>query len=159
MIETKRISEILYYQGNKTVNNIVQNMMKPIAPFGRPRYASGRTATSLKVEADSESLSIIAPDYFEQLETGISPAQSRKRNVSALAKSLYGWSFDAEISIPDKKQRFSFAFNASKKQQEVGSILYRRGGQRDIYTTEVQPLLERITKSISNELINIQIVK
>ena len=158
MIEIKSIQQMLYKEGSLTVVDIVKSMLKPVAPFNKPRYASGRTATSLRVEAEPELLSIYAPDYFDQLETGISPAQSQKKNVSKLARNLYGWTFNAEIDFENKKDRFKFSFNSAKKQQSVGSVLYRRCGQRDIYSDKVQPLVTKITEKVASEFINVKLL-
>jgi len=159
MLDLSQIKGVLYKEANFTILNIVQNMLKPAAPFNVPTYKSGRTATSLRQETDADSLVIFAPDYFPMLETGISPSDAKRKSERDLAKALYGWSFDADMAFEDNKKRYRFALYSARKQQIQGSALYRIGGRKDIYSNEVDPLVERIKEGVGQSILDIQIIK
>jgi hypothetical protein len=46
----------------------------------------------------------------------------------------------------------------AKKQQRIGSFLYRQGGRTDIYSNEAEPLQNRLAERITKEIINTKIL-
>ena len=52
-----------------------------------------------------------------------------------------------------------WAYLAARKQQIVGSVLYRLGGRTDVYSSEVQPLLKRIGDKIAEGFVTVKIIE
>jgi hypothetical protein len=160
-LNTKKLREIVYKEGNLTLVNITKNMIKERSGFYSP-YTTGRTATSIRVEAEIDSLEIWAPDHIDTLETGISPARSKANgSVANLATKIYQWTIDKPIEFLNgvtPKQRARWSMRQAKKQQRIGSFLYRQGGRTDIYSNEAEPLQNRLAERITKEIINTKIL-
>ena len=160
-LDTKKLREIVYKEGNLTLAAITKNMIKERSGFYSP-YTTGRTATSMRVDAEIDKLEIWAPEHMDTLETGISPARSKSNgSVANLATKMYQWSIDKPIDFLNgttPKQRARWSQRAANKQQTVGSWLYRKGGRKDIYSNEVEPLQERLAERIAKEIINTKIL-
>ncbi len=157
-LNVKAIREIVYKEGNITIFNITKNMLRPHL-FKEPPYTTGRTATSMHVDASIDSLIIYAPEHMDTLESGISPQRSKQQGNLAL--KLYQWSIDKPLDFLNgatQKRRMGWAMRQATKQNKIGSILYQRGGRKDIYSNEILPLQQRLTDRITNEIINTKIL-
>ena len=146
-----KIADVLEEEGKLAVTQIVESMI------ANGQWASGRTGISLRVEADETKMIVYAPDYFETLETGISPQMARSAS-SFLRKKLYGWSIDKGMIFADQKERWRFSSNASRVMQESGSMLFRAGGRDDVYSDKVNPLVERIKQRLSERIVNVKLI-
>lgn len=148
----KKIDKVLKVEGDRTTNKITANLKF------NDQYVTGKSAQSLNAESENGYLAISGRDDFSQLETGISPQKSNKNTVG-LAKILYNWSANRNLPFGDNKKRFSFAYNAAKKQNDIGSVLYRKGGRNDVLSNEIEPLIERIQLGLDGVITEIEIVK
>ena len=160
-------SDILKKEGENTINRIGGNIFKAgITRQGINRTgtnisgakvganASGKTIQSMKVTATETELIITGREGFSMLETGISPQQS-----TATPDKLYQWSKHKQIPFKTDKARFFAAKAWATNQKVKGSLLYRFGGRKDIFTNEVDPLVEAISNQIDKRFTEINIVK
>lgn len=114
---------------------------------------SGATEQSIHEIVDGESLIVWGRKDFHNLEKGISPQESKAVNFQQLKANIYKWSKYLPLSFENNKKRYSFAWNVSNKQNELGSVLFRKGGRSDIYSNEFQPLYDNLQKQIGEIII------
>ncbi len=93
------------------------------------------------------------------METGISPSQSKEISFGTLQGRLSQWADSEFGGFKTMYREMKFAYNAAKKQQSLGSRLYRAGGRTDIFSNEVQPLLDRLKNSLGEAITDIELVK
>lgn len=114
---------------------------------------SGATEQSIHEQADGETLIVWGRKDFHNLEKGISPQESKAVNFQQLKANIYRWSKYLPLSFENNKKRYSFAWNVSNKQNELGSLLFRQGGRTDIYSSEIPELYDNLQKQIGEIII------
>jgi len=134
--------EILSKEGKKFADNVKQN----IRSAGISK--SGATERSVNEVATENSLIVWGRQDFQNIETGTSPQDAKRLNFTQLKGNIYEWSKFLPLSFENNKKRYSFAWNVSDKIVEFGTKLYQKGGRKDIYSNEYQPLYDNITKEI-----------
>lgn len=160
------IKDILQNEGKNTINRIGGNIFKAgvtrqginrtgtnISGSKTGANASGRTIQSMKVTANETELIITGREGFSMLETGISPQQS-----TATSDKLYQWSKHKQIPFRNDKQRFFAAKAWAANQKKEGSLLFRLGGRKDVFTNEVEPLVKAIENQIEKRFYEIKLV-
>jgi hypothetical protein len=103
--------------------------------------ASGSMVKGFRHETTSTGLTIYGVNYLKWAETGRGPTGAgAKRGNPTLQQSILMWLTTKGIALwRDKKGRFigrkTMAFLISRKIHREGSLLYRKKGFRDIYTS------------------------
>lgn len=114
---------------------------------------SGRTENSIHETASIDNLIVWGREDFQNLETGVSPADAKRLNFTQLKANIYEWSKFLPLSFENNKKRYSFAWNVSNKIVSFGTQLYQKGGRKDIFSNEFQPLYDNITNQIGKIII------
>nr|DAN67661.1 MAG TPA: hypothetical protein [Caudoviricetes sp.]DAX54989.1 MAG TPA: hypothetical protein [Caudoviricetes sp.] len=133
--------------------------------------ASGRTAASLRVEANETEGTLWGRSPFGTLETG-RQAGKVPANFRLIIRQ---WMQDKGIKarpMPYKTNRphkytaeergeLSLAFLIARKIEREGTSLFRKGGRNDIYTNVIplakERILMRITSLLKTEIKNIKL--
>jgi len=151
-----KIEQVLYTQGNTTVRNIQDNIAR------NGQNATGSASKTLFAKTDSKigtvDLSIIGNNHIENLEKGTSPEEARRVSENQLSRYLYGWSFRKNIIFDKPKDRWWFSVSSARIEQSIGTLLYRNGGRKDVYSNEVQPLVDRISQQLDGVINDIKIL-
>ena len=137
-------SRILSEEGNKTINGIAASIIK------NGQNASGKTIQNLHEEVSPNELIIWGNEYIEK---GTPP------NQGLVFNTIYLWSQYKQMTFGSNKERFFFAKRATNKINEEGSLLFQKGGRRDVYSDKVQPLIERISERLGKEIVNIKLIE
>ena len=137
-------SRILSDEGNKTINGIAASIIK------NGQNASGKTIQNLHEEVSPNELIIWGNEYIEK---GTPP------NSGLVFNTLYFWSQYKKMSFGSNKERFFFARNTTNKINQEGSLLFRKGGRKDVYSDKVQPLIEHISERVGKEIVNIELIE
>lgn len=145
------IRDILFEELERTRLEIISSMKT------NNQYVTGKTAASLHTEATNDSGILYGADYFDTLETGISPFQSRINPFKTTFYALRQWYQDKGINRMDVKTDGRI-FKATVNQREIGSVLFRKGGRTDVFTDKANPLTQRIGKRVTDKIINIKIL-
>jgi hypothetical protein len=144
--------EILSKEGKKFAENVKQN----IRSSGMSK--SGATERSVHEVATEDSLIVWGRKDFQNIETGTSPQEAKRLNFTQLKANIYQWSKYLPLSFENNKKRYSFAWNVSNKIVEFGTQLYRKGGRKDIYSNEFQPLYDSLTKEIGKVILEYKLL-
>ena len=137
-------SRILSEEGNKTINGIAASIIK------NGQNASGKTIQNLHEEVSPNGLIIWGNEYIEK---GTPPKSG------LVFDTIYLWSQYKQMTFGSNKERFFFARNATNKINEEGSLLFQKGGRKDVYSDKVQPLIERISERLGKEIVNIKLIE
>lgn len=150
----KYTQDVLQEELTVTARQIGDNM------FRNKQVVSGRTRASLRVEAQPYSGAIYGAEHIDTLEKGISPERSRMRSLGHVRSKLAIWvQMKGGFSFNRGINEQQWAYLAARKQQIVGSVLYRLGGRTDVYSSEVQPLLKRIGDKIAEGFVTVKIIE
>ena len=137
------LSKVLQEEGQTTIQTIAANVWR------NKQNATGTAINSLNETVTSNTLTIKAVDYFPNLESGTKPGtyvSSKAINTWANAKGY--WQGD------------NFRANTiSRRIFNSGSLLFRKGGRKDVYTNEIQPLINRILERVGKEVVNIKLIE
>ena len=120
--------------------------------------ASGKTAASLAYEVTDSGGKITGRGYFATLETGRKPGATPKGFREIIKK----WAVDKGIQVEpyeyksDRPHKYTaqeaglnrFAGAVANKIRKQGTVLFREGGRKDIYTPALDALTEKITLSL-----------
>lgn len=133
----KYSQRVLQEELTVTAQKIGENMKR------NDQVVSGRTMRSLRVEATSNEGVLYGAEHFDTLEKGISPERSRLGSLPVLYRKIDTWQQARGLGW-----RKSESFMAARKQQIDGSVLHRLGGRDDVYSSEVDLTLKRISDKI-----------
>ena len=120
--------------------------------------ASGKTAASLAYEVTDSGGKITGRGYFGTLETGRKAGAVPKGFVEIIKK----WAVDKGIQVEpyeyksDREHKYTaqeaglncFAGAVANKIRKKGTVLFRDGGRKDVYTPALDALTEKITLSL-----------
>ena len=137
-------SRILSEEGNKTINGIAASIIK------NGQNASGKTIQNLHEEVSPNELIIWGNEYIEK---GTPP------NSGLVFNTIYLWSQYKQMQFDSNKNRMWFSKRAAYKINEEGSLLFQKGGRKDVYSDKVQPLIERISERLGKEIVNIKLIE
>lgn len=135
-----------------SVSNIVFEELKSLGEriasniVSTGQNASGNTVKSIKPEETETGAILYGRNYFGVLETGRKPGKGPYRFQDV----IYQWSIDKGIAFRTASERKSFAWVVSKKIQEEGTLLFRKGGRSDVYSKEIKEAVEAIRKRITS---------
>jgi hypothetical protein len=138
------LSEELQTTSNKIGENMVRNN----------QVVTSRTKNSLRVDVGGNVGAIWGAGHIDTLETGITAERSRLENtLDALYRKMHVWQGNRGLGW-----KSSQSFMAAKKQQIIGSVLYRLGGRTDVFTSEQLPTLKRISDRLGQGFVNVKIL-
>ena len=126
---------------------------------GAKQVASGRTRDSIAYEVTDQGGKITGRSPFATLETGRKAGNTPKGFVDIIRQ----WAKDKKIDIKpyeyktDRPHKYTaeeaglnrFAGAVAQKIKKSGTLLYRSGGRKDIYT----PALDRLTEAIREQIL------
>lgn len=137
------IQDILKEEGDATVQRIAGNI------FRNKQNASGKTIASLKNTTTPTSLDISGASHIKTLQTGVLPGTFvTAATINTWANNKGYWSGYNYRANTIARRIFNF-----------GSLLYRKGGRQDVWSNEVQLLVERIENRIEQRFYEIKIVE
>jgi hypothetical protein len=137
------ITDILKEEGEISISNISSNIIR------NKQNASGRTIQSLREEATDTELSIFAQESITTLQTGVLPGTKvSPSTINAWGKIKGYW-----------EQDNSRPYLISRNIFNLGSLVYRKGGRTDVYTSEIPSLLEQISNRIGKRVIETKILE
>lgn len=120
-------------------------------------FASGRTTESMRVDVSGDTGIMWGRENFSNIEEGVSPAEAKLKS-STLANSIYWWSMSKGIEFANESKRNSFARIVANNLEYYGSWLYRNGGRKDIYTSEVPQLIKEVSENTTNAIVQTKII-
>lgn len=146
-INLEDFKDILSSEGQKFSENVRKNINS------KGITKSGKTVASIHEETpDGKTLIVWGREDFQNIETGTSPQQAQTKNATKFRANIYEWSKYLPITFKNDKQRYFFAWRVTDKIYQFGTKLYREGGRKDIYTNEIQPLLDSISESTGRKI-------
>lgn len=124
------------------------------------QVVTGRTLNSLRHETNGASGFIAGADHIDTLEKGISPERSRMSSFGHVRAKLGTWlqakhGFQFNRGITEAR----WAYIAAKNQQSIGSVLFRAGGRKDVYSDKADPLVKRISERVGDYFVNVKILE
>jgi hypothetical protein len=120
---------------------------------------SGKTAASLRNETkDNYNLEVWGREDIDNVESGVSPSQAKKKSADELRPMIYDWSKYLPIEFSTSKKRMAFASTVTANLRTIGSKLYREGGRKDIYTDKANEALTRLADKLGQAILNYEIL-
>lgn len=147
------IKDILQQEFEFSRVKIIENMVR------NNQMVTGKTANSLRVETTENEGVLWGADYFDTLETGISPFQSRQNPFSFTYYKLKSWYH--QKGITNNAGDDSRIGMATVNQREIGSVLFRKTGGTptgNVFRKEINPLVKNIGDRIGDKIINTKIL-
>ena len=123
------------------------------------QVVTSRTLNRLRRETNGASGFIAGADHIDTLEKGISPTRSKQQPFTQLKTNLIRWVETKHGGFGSKKMANTFGFMAARKQQTFGSVLFRAGGRKDVYSDKADPLAKRISEKVGEFFVNVKILE
>lgn len=139
---TRKTETMLKSESNQFIE-VVQGKIRSAYPDND--YIRG-AADTMRDDTRGETLTVWGWKYFENVEKGIPPliGFTLKPANPLVRVQLYNWSIRKGISFDSDSKRKSFAYLLRQKILREGTSLYRRGGRADIYTPEIDKLIQSV---------------
>lgn len=118
------------------------------------QYVTGQTESQLRVEADSTTGILFGAEHMDTLEIGISPERSRAESWQFKFHAFNIWTAARGFAWTDRQ-----ISRAVSIQEAQGSLMHRMGMKRNVYSAEIQPMVEQIMNELGNVFLNVKIVK
>ncbi|MGI4736107.1 MAG: hypothetical protein ACRYG7_13100 [Janthinobacterium lividum] len=100
----------------------------PQRPFGRPAYASGRTAAQMAEEHGADFMQVTGPQHLQTLITGRGPTKGAGEGGDKLSEILAQWARDKPgFTLREGSTYEKFGIAAAIKMHREGSALYQLG--------------------------------
>jgi len=141
------ISGVLQKSLTTLKDSVARNMQ------ANDQVVMGKTLNSLRVEVDGQSGALWGADHIETLEIGISPERSRQEGWSHVFAGISTWQQARGLGWTD-----SNIASATSIQQKIGSFMFRLGQTKEVYSSEIDPMIESIGNEIGQNFVNIKIV-
>jgi len=155
------LKDFLIKQNEKFAEEVKKN----ITTTGRK--ATGRTqkniTTNSKVTSNFITVETLAPDYLEDLQTGVKPKGDSKKLIATLWPKLTRWAIAKGIEPKDdgvKKSKYTLIQRWTRGKayfiSAFGSSTYRKKGFVDIYSTPLTKIIAILPKdaatAVSSEI-------
>ncbi len=112
----------------------------PQQPYGRPAYASGRTAQQIREEHDDTGLTIYGPAHAQALITGRGPTSAAATEGNEpLRDILAQWAEDKGIQLTGGMTYKTFGYLAARKIHQQGTALYNLRQPSRIFSDILTP--------------------
>lgn len=135
-----------------TSSAIKENMRK------NNQVATGATIDSIREDVVSNVGSIYGFDHIDTLETGISPERSKAVSWIELYGGLTKW-FSVKHGYTAQGKRDKLITSAVVNQRMMGSQMWRNGITKNVYSQEVDPLVQRLSDKIGMLVTEIKILR
>lgn len=133
------LSDEMSLLAGRIISNIIRNKQN----------ATGALIKSLRIEATETTGSLFAYDYLTNLESGTLPGTyvtSEIINKWGNAKGFWsGYNYRSST--------------ISRRILNSGSLLFRNGGRKDVYTNEIPLTESTILEKVGNIIINTKIIE
>lgn len=117
------------------------------------QVATGKTLRSLEYTLQRLGKSylarILGRPYFGTLETGRGPYNGGKGDPQGFNQRLIEWMKARNFQCKDEAEYLRMANYLRWKINKLGTVLYRKGGRKDIFT----PAVDEMTEFLEQELI------
>lgn len=123
---------------------------------------TGKTAQAITATVSEEgTLQVEGPEYIQALITGRGPSKGKG---GSLYSGILQW-VKAKGLIPkeQKMTQESLAYVITRKIHQEGSLLYRKGGNKDsqlaklLHTPNINPLIDQLTEYYTQEFTDLLI--
>jgi hypothetical protein len=118
-------------------------------------------ADTLRDESTGQTLTVYGWKYFENVEKGIPPlikfAPLKPANPLVRVQ-LYNWSIRKGLQFETDSKRKQFAWLLRRKILNEGTQLFRSGGRSDIYTPEIDKLIQSVADKSAKIIVNERIL-
>ena len=152
MFNRNDIAKILYDESVKYSLQIKKNIR------ANGQSVTGKTESSVRPESDDSYLRIYAAEHIDTLEKGISPEFSKRKSFGAVMAGLQSW-ITARGFSGSGFSLGKWSYSAAKKQQTIGSIMYRNKTTKNVYSAEIEPTLESLKNRVGYEIVNTKILE
>lgn len=117
-------------------------------------------ADTMRDDTNGETLTVWGWKYFENVEKGIPPLIGfpLKPANPLVRVRLYDWSIKKGINFESDSKRKSFAYLLRRKILREGTLLYRKGGRADIYTPEIDKLIQSVAEKAAKIVVKERIL-
>ena len=122
------------------------------------QVATGATIDSIREDVVSNVGSIYGFDHIDTLETGISPERSKAVSRIELYGGLTKW-FSVKHGYTAQGKRDKLISSAVVNQRMMGSQMWRNGITKNVYSQEVDPLVQRLSDKIGMLVTEIKILQ
>ncbi|MGI4819889.1 MAG: hypothetical protein ACRYFV_01650 [Janthinobacterium lividum] len=100
----------------------------PQPPYGRPAYASGRTARELAEEHGEDFVQLTGPAHIQALITGRGPTKSSTAGEPMLREIIAQWARDKPgFELRPGQTYEGFGYVVARRIHEEGTALFRLG--------------------------------
>lgn len=121
------------------------------------QVASGETLLSIREDFQGDTGSIYGFDHIDTLETGISPQRSQATSWRESYAGMVRW-YQNKHGYSAQGNNDRLVSSAVHKQRTMGSVMWRNGITKNVYSQEVEPLVRRISDAIGEKIVNIKIL-
>jgi C1A family cysteine protease len=121
------------------------------------QVASGDTIKSIREEFTGDTGVIWAYDHIDTLETGISPERSKAVSWIDLYSGLAKW-YSTKHGYTAQGNKDRLISSTAFRQRTLGSVMWRNGITKNVYSQEVEPLVQRISDAIGQKVLDINIL-
>lgn len=112
----------------------------PQRPYGRPAYASGRTAQQMREEHGDDFLQVVGPAHLQTLIDGRGPTGTgASEGTQPLREILAQWAEDKGLQLTGGISYKTFGFLAARKIHQQGTALYQSGQPSGIFADMLNP--------------------
>ena len=112
----------------------------PQPPYGRPAYASGRTAAAMAAEYGDDFVQVVGPPTLQTLITGRGPTQGAGQGGQKLSEVLAQWARQKPgFTLRPGSTYEKFGMAAAIKMHRLGSELYRAHQPSSLFDQVLTP--------------------
>lgn len=153
---TRKTEDMLKAESGEFISTAQQNIRNA---YPDNDYIRG-AADTMRDGTKGEILTVFGWQYFENVEKGIPPLIGFSlRPANPLVRvRLYDWSIRKGIPFESDSKRKSFAYMLRQKILREGTRLYRSGGRSDIYTPEIDKLIQSVADKAAKIVVNERIL-
>lgn len=153
---TRKTEDMLKAESGEFISTVQQNIRNA---YPDNDYIRG-AADTMRDGTEGETLTVFGWKYFENVEKGIPPLIGFSlRPANPLVRvRLYDWSIRKGIPFESDSKRKSFAYMLRQKILREGTRLYRSGGRSDIYTPEIDKLIQSVAEKAAKIVVNERIL-
>ena len=154
---TRKTEDMLKAESGEFISTVQENIRNA---YPHNDYIRG-AADTMRDETEGDTLTVFGWKYFENVEKGIPPligfAPLKPANPLVRVR-IYDWSIRKGISFESDSKRKSFAYFTRRKILYEGTRLFKQGGRSDIYTPEIDKLIQSVAEKAAKIVVNERIL-